>query len=106
MLVGRPSLHRSRKCLVRRIPIRGWYKGKISLEISQVRRIFVLAQIGHPDVQQRASGYLLFTMLLLTAHLGGAWSGWTVASSSFTLRLLGFTIAPLVMLASVYSRVR
>jgi len=54
----------------------------------------------------RASGYLLFTMLIFTAHLGGAWSSWSVGSNSFALRLLGFTIAPLVILVSVYSRIR
>ena len=44
--------------------------------------------------------------MILTAHLGGAWSGWAVSKSSFAYRLLGFTIAPLVILVSVYSRIR
>ncbi|KAF8630350.1 hypothetical protein AX15_002918 [Amanita polypyramis BW_CC] len=54
----------------------------------------------------RASGYLLFSSMLLTAHLGGAWSDWTNAYTSSTIRLLAFTIAPFVVVASVLARVR
>lgn len=76
-----------------------WF-GNITGSLHSVRSLAILT------FKKRASGYLLFTMLILTAHLGGAWSAWSVASSSFALRLVGFTIAPLVILLSIYSRIR
>lgn len=52
------------------------------------------------------SGYLLFPLFLLAAHLGGAWSNWSVNNSVFVVRLLAFTVSPIVLLAAVLVRVR
>jgi len=54
----------------------------------------------------RLSGYILFPVLLFTAHLGGGWSFWSTHNSNSFVRLLAFSIAPFVILAGVYSRIR
>jgi hypothetical protein len=54
----------------------------------------------------RLSGYVLFSWLLVTAHLGGAWSTWVVDHTAFVTSLVAYTIAPVIVLVSVYSRVR
>ncbi|EJF65714.1 hypothetical protein BD309DRAFT_848523 [Dichomitus squalens] len=54
----------------------------------------------------RLSGYILFPLLLLVTHLGGAWSNWSNNASGFFVRLLAFTISPIVLLAAVLVRVR
>lgn len=52
------------------------------------------------------SGYLLFPLFLLAAYLGGAWSNWSTGNSAFLVRLLAFTVSPIVLLAAVLVRVR
>lgn len=52
------------------------------------------------------SGYLLLVFLLYTAHLGGAWSTWVVMSASYPVRVLAYTVAPIIVLVAVYSRAR
>lgn len=54
----------------------------------------------------RLSGYLLFPLFLLVAHLGGAWSSWSTGASSYFIRLLAFTISPIVLLAAILVRLR
>ncbi|KII88731.1 hypothetical protein PLICRDRAFT_41950 [Plicaturopsis crispa FD-325 SS-3] len=54
----------------------------------------------------RLSGYVLFAFLLLTAHVAGAWSTWMIISTAYATRLVAYTIAPLVILVALYSRVR
>ncbi|KAF9228680.1 hypothetical protein BS17DRAFT_690953, partial [Gyrodon lividus] len=54
----------------------------------------------------RLLGYILFPLVLFTAHLAGAWSAWVTANTDFFVRLLAYVIAPIVILAGVYSRVR
>ena len=54
----------------------------------------------------RLSGYLLFTTLILTVHLAGAWSTWSTLNSSYFARLLGYVVAPGVIIGSVFSRIR
>ncbi|KAF9239677.1 hypothetical protein BU15DRAFT_46512 [Melanogaster broomeanus] len=54
----------------------------------------------------RLSGYVLFPVLLFTAHLAGAWSDWVTNNTEFFVRLLAYGIAPIVILVGVYSRVR
>ncbi|KAH9030671.1 hypothetical protein EDB85DRAFT_1415624 [Lactarius pseudohatsudake] len=54
----------------------------------------------------RLSGYLLLPFLLTTVHLGGAWSTWMTMTSAFVVRLVVYTLAPLGILAALYSRVR
>lgn len=52
------------------------------------------------------SGYVLFPLFLLAAHLGGAWSNWSVGNSAYVVRLLAFTVSPIVLFAAVLVRVR
>ncbi|KAI9446657.1 hypothetical protein H4582DRAFT_590432 [Lactarius indigo] len=54
----------------------------------------------------RLSGYLLLPFLLTTVHLGGAWSTWMTTTSAFVVRLVVYTLAPLGILAALFSRVR
>lgn len=54
----------------------------------------------------RLSGYLLLPFLLTTVHLGGAWSTWVSENSAFVVRLVAYTLAPVGIFASVYSRIR
>ncbi|KAF5373061.1 hypothetical protein D9758_001702 [Tetrapyrgos nigripes] len=54
----------------------------------------------------RLSGYILFPLLLTTVNLGGAWSGWAERNTEYIIRLISYTVCPLVILAAVYSRVR
>ncbi|PFH49118.1 hypothetical protein AMATHDRAFT_5206 [Amanita thiersii Skay4041] len=54
----------------------------------------------------RLSGYLLFPLMLFTAHLGGVWSHWSNTYLTTSVRFLAFILAPVVILVSVYSRIR
>jgi len=54
----------------------------------------------------RASGYLLFPMFLLTAVVGGNYSEWAANSLNLGVRILLYTIAPVVTLLGLWSRVR
>ncbi|CDO70748.1 hypothetical protein BN946_scf184798.g63 [Trametes cinnabarina] len=54
----------------------------------------------------RASGYLLFPLFLLAAHLGGAWSNWSTGNSPYVVRLLAYTVSPVVMFAAILVRMR
>jgi len=54
----------------------------------------------------RLSGYILLPVVLFTAHLAGAWSTFVVSNTDFVVRLLAYVIAPIAILAGVYSRVR
>ncbi len=53
----------------------------------------------------RLSGYVLLLVLLTTAHFGG-WSTWVAAYSVYAVRVVAYTLAPLGILLSLYSRVR
>jgi len=54
----------------------------------------------------RLSGCLLFSLLFFTAHLGGAWSAWSARNTNIIVRFLAFTVAPVIVVVSVFSRVR
>ncbi|KAG1730613.1 hypothetical protein EDB19DRAFT_1897045 [Suillus lakei] len=54
----------------------------------------------------RLSGYVLFPLLLITAHLGGAWSSWFTSHSQPVVRFVGYTVAPIVTILAIYARVR
>jgi len=54
----------------------------------------------------RVSGYILLPLLLLTLHFGGARSTWAAAKISFPIRMTIYTLAPALLLISVYSRSR
>lgn len=54
----------------------------------------------------RLSGYILLLSLLTTVNLGGGWSAWVSAHSAYGVRLVAYTLAPLGILLSLYSRVR
>jgi len=54
----------------------------------------------------RLSGYVLFLWLLVTVHLAGAWSTWMVDHTAFVTSFIAYTIAPAIVLMSVYARMR
>ncbi|KIM87605.1 hypothetical protein PILCRDRAFT_284994 [Piloderma croceum F 1598] len=54
----------------------------------------------------RLSGYILLPWLLITVHLAGAWSEWMVGHTAFATSLIAYTIAPAIVLISVYARMR
>lgn len=54
----------------------------------------------------RLSGYVLLPWLLITVHLAGAWSTWMVDHTTFATSLITYTIAPAIVLISVYARMR
>jgi len=54
----------------------------------------------------RLSGYLVILSLFTTVHLGGGWSTWVEDHSGHPARLVAYTLAPLGILVSIYSRVR
>lgn len=62
--------------------------------------------LARAHVCTRVSGYVLFPVILLTSHLGGGWSSWVVHHSDEFVRLVAYSVAPLLILAGVYSRVR
>jgi len=45
-------------------------------------------------------------MLLLTAHFGGAWSNWGAKHGAYSVRLIAYTLAPAVLIGSIYARIR
>ena len=55
---------------------------------------------------RRLSGYVLLPLVLTTANFGGAWSAWVTGSSAHGVRIVAYTLAPAVILLSLYSRVR
>jgi len=54
----------------------------------------------------RLSGYILLLLLLTTVNLGGGWSAWVSEHSVHAVRFVAYTMAPLVILVSLYSRIR
>lgn len=54
----------------------------------------------------RLSGYIVFTMTLFTAYLAGSWSTWVTGHSNSLVRFVGYTVAPVVILLAVYTRIR
>ncbi|KAJ6500444.1 hypothetical protein C8R45DRAFT_977715 [Mycena sanguinolenta] len=54
----------------------------------------------------RLSGYVLFLLLILTAHLGGAWSNWGNKYSPWSMRVLGYGIGLGACIVGLYMRVR
>ncbi|KAF7295281.1 NAD dependent epimerase dehydratase family protein [Mycena indigotica] len=54
----------------------------------------------------RLSGYVLFVLLMVTAHLGGFWSGWGHKYSPLSMRILAYAIGPLACVIGLYIRVR
>ncbi|KAH8117227.1 hypothetical protein DFH11DRAFT_991090 [Phellopilus nigrolimitatus] len=54
----------------------------------------------------RLSGYLLYPLFLYAAHLGGAWSTYTNSHASHAMRLIAYSIGPIITLLAIYSRIR
>ncbi|KIJ60625.1 hypothetical protein HYDPIDRAFT_138830 [Hydnomerulius pinastri MD-312] len=54
----------------------------------------------------RLSGYIVFPLVLFTAHLAGAWSTFVTSNTTLLVRLLAYTIAPIVILGGIYTRIR
>ena len=53
----------------------------------------------------RLIGYLALLSLATTVHFGG-WSTWVSAHSNYAARVVAYTLAPLGILLSLYSRIR
>jgi hypothetical protein len=106
-LVTSPSpSRRSFRVVLRRFTRRSG-KGKTALEIPSVSSSlpFSLFPVAHHSLH-RLSGYILFPTLLLTAHLGGTYSTWMTMNAGFFLRFGAYTVAPALIVCTVYSRVR
>ncbi|KAK7023900.1 cytochrome b561 domain-containing protein [Favolaschia claudopus] len=54
----------------------------------------------------RLSGYVLFALLMFTAHIGGAWSNWGMKYSPWILRVLAYGVSLAACAAGVYIRLR
>ncbi|KXN88278.1 hypothetical protein AN958_07737 [Leucoagaricus sp. SymC.cos] len=54
----------------------------------------------------RLSGYILFGLMLFTAHLGGGWSEWGQNYTNDLVRFVAYTLSPGLIVAGVYLRVR
>ncbi|KIK63701.1 hypothetical protein GYMLUDRAFT_40764 [Collybiopsis luxurians FD-317 M1] len=54
----------------------------------------------------RLSGYILYSLLLLTVGLGGALSHWGEKNVPFPVRLTAYVLSPLVCLVAILSRMR
>lgn len=54
----------------------------------------------------RILGYILFTLMLITTHLGGAWSGWATRNTAVWTRVFAFTAAPLAIAVGILGRIR
>ncbi|KAI0811242.1 hypothetical protein BC629DRAFT_1580321 [Irpex lacteus] len=54
----------------------------------------------------RAVGYATLASLLVTLHLGGAWSNFANENTGFIVRFIAYTVAPVGLIISVYSRIR
>ncbi|KIM57066.1 hypothetical protein SCLCIDRAFT_17033 [Scleroderma citrinum Foug A] len=54
----------------------------------------------------RLSGYLLLALMLSTASLAGNETYWVTHNSPALARFVSYTLAPLVILVGVYSRIR
>jgi len=74
-----------------------WFKGRLFGGSLRAKRVWKY---------HRLSGYLLFPLLLTTAHLGGAWSDWSQLHVSDIMRLLVYTIAPAALFVAVVMRIR
>ncbi|GBE82380.1 hypothetical protein BKA93DRAFT_760707 [Sparassis latifolia] len=74
-----------------------WANGKLFGGNPRARRVWKY---------HRLSGYVLFVLLLVTAHLGGTWSDFAQNNVVPIVRLLAYTIAPILLLGGVFARVR
>ncbi|VDC07143.1 unnamed protein product [Peniophora sp. CBMAI 1063] len=54
----------------------------------------------------RLSGYIVIPLMLLTIHLGGAWSTWVQMHTAFIVRLFAYTLAPIVVACGLVARIR
>lgn len=54
----------------------------------------------------RMSGYVLLPLVLVVAHLGGAWSDWFVGHSSLALRIAAFDVGLGLVAVGLVMRLR
>ncbi|KAF8184946.1 hypothetical protein K438DRAFT_1837144 [Mycena galopus ATCC 62051] len=54
----------------------------------------------------RLSGYVLFMLLMFTAHVGGAWSHWGIKYAPWSMRVLAYGVGLGACIAGLYLRVR
>jgi hypothetical protein len=95
-----------RKCVVWRCSVWWRYEGQKVVEIPQVTWVIRGMSAKIANTFRRLSGYVLFPLLLITAHLGGAWSTWVTSHSQPVVRFVGYTLAPIVAIFAIYARVR
>ena len=69
-------------------------------------RLLALAGDDNCFIFNSLSGYIILPLFLLSIHLGGAWSSWSNSHSVYIVRLLAFSISPIVLLGAVLSRIR
>lgn len=103
------GLPRCWKCLVQWLVIRWKPQGQVCLEISSVRPFHIpciTSMLISNFRPYRLSGYVVFPLFILSIYLGGAWSHWSERNSVYIIRLLAFSISPIVLLAAVLVRVR
>ncbi|KAG8959856.1 hypothetical protein FRC03_007400 [Tulasnella sp. 419] len=74
-----------------------WFGGKLFGGGDKATRVYKY---------HRISGYVLFTLLLVTVHLSGAWSDWSIAHTSAAQRALFYYIAPALIWIGVVWRIR
>ena len=92
------------ECLVWRCRVWRRHEGKATVEIPQVS--FSLKRHIIRLTYNRASGYLLLPMFLMTAAVGGNYSTWMANNVNLVVRVVVFTVAPIAILAGLWSRVR
>lgn len=104
----RPGLGRSLNRVVWWGCLGWWNEGQGDVEIPPVTNdASASSPLAHAALRPlRLSGYILFPTLLFTAHLGGGWSTWVTSNSESFVQLLAYSIAPFLILAGVYSRIR
>ncbi|EIN07682.1 hypothetical protein PUNSTDRAFT_53081 [Punctularia strigosozonata HHB-11173 SS5] len=54
----------------------------------------------------RLLGYVIYPLMLFTVYLAGEWATWVVAHTTWIVRFLAYTVAPVALLVGIYGRVR
>ena len=54
----------------------------------------------------RLSGYVLYPFFVYAAHLGGAWSTYTNSHAGHLMRVIAYSVGPIITVIAVYSMIR
>ena len=96
--------------MVQRSPFWWQPESKTRVEISPVQSKFYSHNAHGCDylhvMPYSALGYATLASLLVTLHLGGAWSNFANENTGFIVRFLAYTFAPVGLIVAVYSRIR